>query len=64
MRRALYRERVFVVLSAGGSDMRRRRVQSKRLNKTVAAIRRKRKLTTMKRKVSSRNRVFVHLVNH
>ncbi|EOV0852766.1 hypothetical protein ACOKV8_002817 [Vibrio parahaemolyticus] len=43
--------------------MRRRRVQSKRLNKTVAAIRRKRKLTTMKKKVSSRNRVFVHLVN-
>lgn len=45
-------------------NMRRRRVQSKRLNNTVAAIRRKRKLTCMKKKVSSRNRVFVHLVNH
>ncbi|CAH1571399.1 hypothetical protein F0239_05335 [Vibrio jasicida] len=44
--------------------MRKRRVQSKRLNKTVAANRRKRTLTTMKRKVSARNRVFVHLVNH
>ncbi len=44
--------------------MRKRRVQSKRLNKTVAANRRKRKLTCMKKKVSARNRVFVHLVNH
>ena len=44
--------------------MRKRRVQSKRLNKTVAANRRKRKLTSMKKKVSARNRVFVHLVNH
>lgn len=44
--------------------MRKRRVQSKRLNKTVAANRRKRTLTGIKKKVSARNRVFVHLVNH
>ncbi|RDX38486.1 hypothetical protein DZA52_03195 [Vibrio campbellii] len=44
--------------------MRKRRVQSKRLNKTAAANHRKRKLTCMKKKVSARNRVFVHLVNH
>ncbi len=44
--------------------MRKRRVLSKRLNKTVAAIRRKRKLTCIKKKVSARHRVFVHLADH
>ncbi|HAS8145726.1 TPA: hypothetical protein I7668_13325 [Vibrio vulnificus] len=44
--------------------MLRRRVQSKHLNKTVAANRRKRKLANTKRKISARNRIFVHLVNH
>ncbi|WP_319536337.1 hypothetical protein [uncultured Vibrio sp.] len=44
--------------------MRRRKVQSKRLHSTVAAIRRKRKLTSMKKKISERHRVFIHLVNH
>ena len=44
--------------------MLKRRVQSKRLNKTVAANRRKRKLANTKRKISERNRIYVHLVNH
>jgi hypothetical protein len=43
--------------------MRKRRVLSKRLNKTVAANRRKRKLTCMKKKINARTRVFIHLVN-
>ncbi len=43
--------------------MRRRKLQSKRLNKTVAAIRRKRKITSIKKKVSARHRVFAHLAN-
>ncbi len=44
--------------------MKRRRIQSKRLNNTVAAIRRKRKVTCLKKKANARKRVFVHLVNH
>ena len=51
-------------LSARGSDYEKTQNAVKRLNKTVAANRRKLKLTYMKKKVSTGNPVFVHLVNH
>ncbi|WP_165862844.1 hypothetical protein [Vibrio sinensis] len=43
--------------------MRRRRLQSKRLTKTVSANRRKRKIYNNKKKVMGRHRAFTQLHN-
>ncbi|CAK4066892.1 MULTISPECIES: hypothetical protein [Vibrio] len=42
--------------------MTRRKLQSKRLNKTVAANRRKRLLSNNKKKVIARHRAFMQLI--
>ncbi|ANS86162.1 hypothetical protein RJD38_02720 [Vibrio scophthalmi] len=44
--------------------MRKRRMQSKRLTKTVAANRRKRKLVNNKKKVIARHRAFMQLSSY
>ncbi|WP_281170151.1 MULTISPECIES: hypothetical protein [Vibrio] len=42
--------------------MQKRRMQSKRLNKTVTATRRKRMLSNNKKKVIARHRAFMQLI--
>ncbi|CAM3649018.1 MULTISPECIES: hypothetical protein [Vibrio] len=42
--------------------MRRRKVQSRRLSKTVAANRRKRMLSNNRKKVIARHRAFMQLI--
>ncbi len=41
--------------------MLRRKIRSKRLHSTVAANRRKRKVSSLKRKISDRNRIYVNI---